>query len=606
MVGALAHRGPDGEGIESWPSAVLGHRRLAIFDLSGAGRQPMLTPDRRTGVVFNGAIYNFRDLRQQLERRGAVFRSQTDTEILLAGYREWGIDGLLDRVRGMYAFCLWDDDARTAWLVRDRLGVKPLVYMEHGGALAFASTVRALARAKLVGGLSDDAIARALEFGFVPDSASAYEGVRKVPPGCLLEWRCGEPSSTPLAKLRRYWRQPRIEDSGLSFDEAVEETERLLLQAVKRRLDADVPVAALLSGGIDSALVCWAMRELGADIQTFTMATPNDPGDEAGDARRTAASLGLRHNVLTLDGQAVPTVQELADAYAEPFPCSSAFGMLRLARAIKREATVVLTGDGGDDVFLGYDGHRNFWRAELLARALPSMVGVAWSRVREPQSVYRGPAAGRVARAMRFADYATGGLGAVQSAHDSRWYFGRTGVLGERLRHGAVWARPERWSPGAARWLLQDYLDFTLENRFSGEYLTKVDGGAMWYALEARSPFLDQDLWEFAARLPAQVRLRGGEQKAVLRSIARRRIGKEMSRLDKRGFSVPAERWLVTAWRDEFEANLADLRLARLGYLDGVAVRKAWQEALRMPQAPRQLWYVHAVETWLRHEERAA
>lgn len=598
MVTALEHRGPDGEGIECWPLAVLGQRRLAIFDLSDAGRQPMLSPDGQVAVVFNGAIFNFRKLRAELEQAGYRFRTQTDTEVLLSGYQHWGLRPMLDRLRGMFSICLWDNALSKAWLFRDRLGVKPLYYVEREGDLAFASTARALASAGLAGPLSPAAVAAALEFGYVPDDRCIWEGVRKVPAGGIIEFDV----RTGVGTHSIYWTPPPAAENGISFDEAVEETERLLLQAVTRRLDADVPVGALLSGGIDSALVCWAIAHLGGDIQALTIGTPGEASDETEDAKATAAAIGIRHHVLALDTHSAPSARELAEAYGEPFPCSSAFGMLRISQAVKKEATVLLTGDGGDDVFLGYPGHGHYWNAQRLARLLPQGLANAWNRYREPGAVTRGPVQGAARRAARFLDYAAGGLGAVEAAHDSQSYYRKWGMVGERLRAEGLWRQPQPWTAPAARELLSDYLDAERQRRFTGEYMTKVDGGAMWYALEARSPFLDQDLWEFAARLPYAVRLHGGQLKAVLRELARRRIGQRLANGKKRGFFVPAERWMVTAWREEFAGNLADMELAREGFIDPAAVRRAWEDCLPGGQATRQLWYIHAVETWLRFE----
>ena len=603
MVAALAHRGPDWEGFAEWPGVVLGHRRLAIFDLSPAGRQPMLSADGRYGIVFNGCIYNWRDLRKELASSGEQFTSQTDTEVLLVGYRHWGMDGLLVRLRGMFAFCIWDDRSQTAWLVRDRLGVKPLYFVERDGGLAFASSARALASVAAAVRLSDAAVASVLEFGFIPDNLCVYEGMRKVPAGCLVEWRLPAGATKPEAQLRRYYSQPESGSLHISFEDAVEETERLLLQAVQRRLDADVPVAALLSGGIDSALVCWAASKLGADIQTFTVGAPGEPVDETADAALTARQIGIRHRVLPLDSNAVPNPRILAQAYGEPFPCSSAFGMLAVSELVKPEATVMLTGDGGDDVFLGYEIHRHLRYAQQISQYIPAGLARTWCMLREAGAAERGPAASRAGRALRFVDYMAGGLGAVDSAHDSQAYFTHWRLTGERLIAKAPWQAPSEWSVRSARRLLQQYLDSSIERRFTGEYMTKVDGGAMWYAVEARSPFLDQDLWEFAAHLPSDVKLRHGELKAILRELVRRRISPRVASRKKRGFTIPAERWLVTAWRQEMTDNLRDLRLAQLGFLDREALVRAWADAQARREAPRQLWYVHALETWLRYEE---
>src|SRR5216110_3723530 len=237
MTRALARRGPDSEGVECWPGVVLGHRRLAIFDLSDAGRQPMTLRDRSLGVVFNGAIYNFRALRTELTAAGAHFRSRTDTEVLLHGYRAWGIDGLVSRLRGMFAFGIWDDASHTLYLVRDRLGIKPLVYAARNGSIAFASTVRALRAGGWSGDLDEAALAEYLEFGFVTDRRAIYQGLVKVPAASIVRWQDG------VLQTEEYWTPPTAPAGRTpTFEEAVAETERHFLAAVQRRLDADVPV----------------------------------------------------------------------------------------------------------------------------------------------------------------------------------------------------------------------------------------------------------------------------------------------------------------------------------------------------------------------------
>src|SRR5215213_7204475 len=292
MMSTLTRRGPDAEGLEVWNGAVLGHRRLAIYDLSELGRQPMLSPDSSIGIVFNGAIYNFRELRVELEAEGYQFKSQTDTEVLVHGYDAWGLDRLLAKIRGMFAFALWDDRKRKLFLVRDRLGVKPLVYSCRNGQIAFASTVRALRAAGFAAEIDDLAIADYLEFGYVTDQRTIYRGAEKVAAAQIVEWSDGK------LQTREYWRPATPSSTQPSFTEAVEETERLFVRAVERRLFADVPVGALLSGGIDSSLICWAIKHLGGDVTAFTIGTPGDPTDETADATNTARRLGIRHQVL--------------------------------------------------------------------------------------------------------------------------------------------------------------------------------------------------------------------------------------------------------------------------------------------------------------------
>ena len=598
MMHALARRGPDGAGLEAWSACVLGHRRLAIFDLSEAGRQPMLAPDAQVGVTFNGAIYNFRELRRELEAHGTSFHSQTDTEVLIEGYRAWGIDELVRRLRGMFAFGLWDAGARKLFLVRDRLGVKPLVYAHApNNQLAFASTVRALKDAGLVREIDEQAVVDYLEFGYVPDERVIYAGATKVPAGAIVEW---SPETPPRTRI--YWTPPGVETNNApSFAEAVEETERLFLRAVEMRLFADVPVGSLLSGGIDSSLVCWAIAKLGGDITAFTVGTPGDAWDETEDARATANALGIKHRVLELSADDAPTVDEQVTAYAEPFACASALGMLRVSRAVKGEATVLLTGDGGDDVFLGYPEHKHFFLAQKLAQRLPAPAARAWLAAGAHL-----PRIGPLRRAASFLNYVTGGLGAVAAAHDGLPVYQRHNLLGERLRDASVAQRRIAWSHESARRVLTEFLEYDRRTRFVGEYLTKVDGATMHYALEARSPFLDQDLWEFAARLPYEMRLHGGQLKAVLRELARKALGERVARGRKRGFGVPVQRWLAGRWRARLEELLTDALVERRGFIRTGAARELLAHTAERGFVPNQLWYIFVLETWLRHEQDAA
>lgn len=594
MTKSLELRGPDGEGLESWPACVLGHRRLAIFDLSEAGRQPMMSPDGKVGVTFNGAIYNFRDLRRELEGTGTFFHSQTDTEVLVEGYRTWGIEGLVQRLRGMFAFGLWDQDAHKLFLVRDRLGVKPLIYTSiPDNGVAFASTVRALKSVGLVGHIDEQAVVDYLEFGYVPDDRVIYRGAIKVPAGAIVEW-------SPMSGVRtyNYWTPPAVEDTTISFEEAVLETERLFLKAVEKRLFADVPVGSLLSGGVDSSLVCWAIAKLGGDITAFTVGTPGDELDETEDAQLTAASLGIKHRVLSLSPDDAPSVEEQVSAYAEPFACSSALGMLRVARAVAGEAKVLLTGDGGDDVFLGYPEHRHFHLAQRFARHLPAPASYAWRTA----GGYL-PRMGPFRRAASFLNYATGGLGAVTWTHDGLPVYQQHHLLGARLQEATVQQRNIAWSQASGRQVLTEFLDYDRRTRFVGEYLTKVDGATMHYALEARSPFLDQDLWEFAARLPYSVRLRGGQLKAILRELAQRHLGERVARGRKRGFGVPVQRWLAGRWRKSLEDLLTDSLMERHCWLRAQEARVLLRETAARGLVPNQLWYIYVLETWLRHEQ---
>jgi asparagine synthase (glutamine-hydrolysing) len=592
MTNAMAQRGPDGEGIHAWSDATLGHRRLAIIDLSEAGHQPMLTEDGKIGVVFNGEIYNFHELRRELIMRGCRFRSLTDTEALLHGYREWGFDGMVAKLRGMFAFALWDDEQHKLFLVRDRLGVKPLLYIADANSFAFASTPRALKAAGLTADLDAQAVAEYLEFGFITDDCSIYQNVVKVPAAGIVEWANGEVTT------RTYWQPPEINQSlQISFEEAVEEAERIFVEAVRLRLHADVPVGALLSGGVDSSLVCWATAKLGADVAAYTVGTPGDAWDESEDARATARQLGIKHHVLEMSAQDAPDVDELVSAFSEPFACASALGMLGVSRVISSSAKVLLTGDGGDDVFLGYPEHRHFWMAQRLAGALPGISVNVWQSLRDGF-----PQRGLLRRARSFMDYVTGGLGAITQARDGWPMYQRSGLLGERLLDAHIPQREMAWSHHSARQVLTDFLRYDRSTRFTGEYLPKVDGATMHHSIEARSPFLDYQLWEFAAALPYDLRLKGGTLKAILRELARRRLGERVAAGRKRGFGIPVQRWLAGKWRDRVEASFRDSLLEREGWVRGDAVIAQLDSAAQTGWSPNQLWYLFVLESWLRRE----
>ena len=600
MVQKLVRRGPDSEGMESWPDAVLGHRRLSIYDLSPAGRQPMTLSDGSTSVVFNGAIYNFPELRRELATRGCVFRTRTDTEVLLHGYRVWGIDGVLQRMRGMWAFALWDVNEHRLFLVRDRLGVKPLIFSQGNAALAFASTVPALRAAGFAGELDPIAMAEYLEFGYVTDQRVIYSRLEKLAAGEALEFRPG----AGITRRWRYWEPPRAEPgddqrtAGVrDFDAALAAVEDIFLEAVRLRLEADVPVGALLSGGIDSALVCWAIRRLGGRVRAFTVSTPGEPGDETEDARLSAQEIGIEHEVIPMDGVDEPRLADLVAAYGEPFACSSALGMIQVSRAVRSHATVLLTGDGGDDLFLGYPEHRHLHWAEQLASAMPAPLAQGWLASRGMVSRIPG-----MRRPGHFLDYASGGLGAVTAAHDGLQNYGE--ALGARLRPIQLAQRQIPWSPAAGRRVLADFLAYDFRTRFVGEYLTKVDGGAMYHALEARSPFLDSALWDYVARLPTGLRLQGDVLKALLRTLAARRISPRVAAGSKRGFNVPARAWIATRWRDDVADTLGNSRLAADGWLSREGLDRYRRQLANGREGTLQQWYLYVLEHWYRESSK--
>lgn len=591
MLEALKHRGPNDEGEEFWQNAALGHRRLSIFDLSAAGHQPMLSSDRKTGIVFNGAIYNFLTLRSELESKGYSFNSQTDTEVLLYGFQEWGIGKLAEKIEGMFAFAIWDDREQVLYLVRDRLGVKPLIFSRKDGELAFASSVRALHKAKYGGDVSTDGVAEYLEFGFLTDQVSIYENIEKVSPATILTWKNGEIST------RKYWELGEVRNPAITFEDAVEETERLFLEAVEKRLQADVPIGALLSGGIDSSLVCWAIVTLGGDVTAFTVGVPGDEWDESIVAAKTAKQLGIKHQILEMSGEKPLELDNLINAYAEPFACASALGLLDISEEVKKHATVLITGDGGDDVFLGYPEHLHFALAGRVAGKTPKALA---NLLRKSQSVI--PNVGPIKRANSFLSYSLGGLGAVTQNRDGLPVFKKNDLLGERLKQIKLSHREIPLTSGEN--LLSDFLKYDMKTRFVGEYLPKVDGGTMLHALEARSPFLDSELWEFASTLPFSLRLKDRNLKAVLREIVRRRIGPELAERKKQGFGVPVQRWLTGRSKQRFLDLMEDSLLEKQGWIKTQNAVKMLERSEKENWAPRQLWFILVLESWLRAENK--
>jgi asparagine synthase (glutamine-hydrolysing) len=593
MVDALQRRGPDSEGLETWPGVALGHRRLAILDLSPAGHQPMLSDDGQIGLVFNGCIYNFLELREDLEKRGHRFHSHSDTEVLLRGYQEWGIDELVVRARGMFAFAIWDHPRRTLTLARDRLGVKPLIYCAHNGEIGFASTIAALRAAGFGGAIDPQAVLDFLEFGYVTEERAIYEGMCKLPPATVLEWHDGR-----IAQ-RQYWSLPETDEaSRVTFRAAVEETERLLVESVRLRLLADVPIGVLLSAGVDSALVCWAMRELNANITAFTVRAPGDPSDESAGAAETARLLGISHEIVDMpDVQC--SLEELLDAYGEPFGSGSALAMLWVSRAVKRRATVLLTGDGGDDVFLGYPAFRNAWMAQRLARHLPAAAAGAWRA-----AAHFLPGCGPLRRVKNFLNYATGGLGAHARAHDGLPYYDHWSILGDRLAGRSLPQRQIPASLASARRLLSDLFAYHCRMHFTSEFMPKMDGATMRYAIEARAPFLDHKIWEFGAALPPEVRFHGGRLKAVLREIVRRRVGPEVACREKQGFTVPVERWLAGRWSGMLDPLRQGTVLEREGWVRRGALAAPIRDALSRRWVPPQVWHLLVLEHWLEKSGR--
>ena len=549
MTAALVHRGPDAEGVARDPERGLwlGHRRLAVVDLE-SGDQPMWTPERDLVVVFNGEIYNAPELRVRLEERGHRFASDhSDTEVLLHGWREWG-QGLVQELDGMWAFALYDRRAGQLFLSRDRFGEKPLYWAQRRGAFVFASELEALARHPSVDRSLDPlALRKYFAHGYVPAPAAVYAGTHKLPAGCNLVFDLCQSA----ARVTRWWSLQLEADPGLRerpLESLCEELRERLERAVARRLVADVPVGVFLSGGIDSSAVALfaARHHKFGELRTISMGFEEPSFDESHFARIAASHVGSEHSsAIFTQRRARATLPELAQRLDEPMADASLLPTHLLCGLARRDVTVALGGDGGDELFAGYDPFRALRLAELWARWLPRPVHRAIRLLAGwlPASHgYMSPAF-RVQRALAGLDHAP-------RLWNPAWLapLGPADLLelmGEPCDPEEIWSEAiEAWErvPGAS--LVDRTLQFFAELYLQNGVLAKLDRASMLHSLEVRSPFLDRDLVDFARRLPWQLKLHAGETKFLLKRALEPLLPPEIVKRPKQGFGVPVGAWI--------------------------------------------------------------
>jgi asparagine synthase (glutamine-hydrolysing) len=579
----LRHRGPDGGDVAVLPGLAFGHRRLAIIDLSD-GAQPMTSSDGSMLVTYNGEIYNFLELRAQLAQLGHRFRTQSDTEILLEGWRAWG-HGLLDRLRGMFAFALWDRREQILFLARDRLGEKPLYYARDDlGRLVFASEIEALVQA-LPGTptLDLEAVADYLSLGYVPDPKAIWQGIRKLSPGHFLELHRHRPPTEPV----RYWRpcfSPRHQGS---LDELAVELRRRLDEAVRLRLMSDVPLGAFLSGGVDSSGVVALMARAGDDpVVTCSLGFPEPEFDETEQAMQIAELYCTDHRAQVVEVDACRLLDRVAGAMGEPFADSSALPTFLVSRLARQRVTVALSGDGGDELFAGYRRYPFHLREEQTKAYFPlrvrqSLFGTAarlWPKLDWAPRPLRAKATFEALAA----DTATAYLRAVTlfPAGD------RNRVLAPEFGRQLGGYDPAALIAGHMNDAGTDdplaraqYVDFM--TWLPGRMLVKVDRASMAHGLEVRPPLLDHELVEWAAGLPATAKLRGRSGKQVLKRALEPLIPRELLAGQKRGFSVPLAQWLRHGLDARLEAVGANGRLADAGIVAPVGYRAVVEEHQR-------------------------
>ncbi len=599
MARAIAHRGPDDEAMECRADATLAVRRLAIIDIAG-GRQPMSNEAGDVWAAQNGEIYNFAELRRALAERGHRFRTRSDTEVLPHAYEEWG-DAFAARLHGMFAVGIWDERRRRLVMARDRFGKKPLVYAEFPGGLAFASEIGALlAHPAVVRDVDVEAISDYLVLGYVPAPRTAFLRIRKLPPAHVLVYEQG------AVVLQRYWSLPFGPKLRIGFEEAAEEIRRLIDDAVRIRLVSDVPIGVFLSGGLDSSAVAAFMaRHVGRPIKTFSIGFRDHGYDELRYARVVARAFGTEHHEFVVDANQAEDLPMLVRHLGEPFADSSIVPTHQVARITRESVKVALNGDGGDELFAGYDRYKAAAIARLLVDGRPGPLVAALAGVARaiPLATY---VPRPLSRARRF-------LAPLALEPESR-YLAWTGhfvgnlrrqVLGERLRETDE-GEPRRWLSGAiassaAEDAADRFMAADILMGLPGDLLVKMDIATMAASLEARSPLLDHTLAEFVARLPAQYKLSVRTSKRLLRRAMRGVLPPEILGRGKMGFAAPVGHWLRGPLRPFLEEVVLSDAAAARGFVSAAGARRLFDEHVAgKADRGHLLWNLLMLELWFR------
>jgi asparagine synthase (glutamine-hydrolysing) len=601
MCDAIAHRGPDGEGYFHDAAAVLGHRRLAIIDRAG-GHQPMTNEDHTCWVVFNGEIYNHRALRRELEQRGHQFRTQSDTEVIIHAFEEFGSD-CVERFHGMFAFAAYDQRTRQLLLARDRLGKKPLFYAVFDGVLYFGSEIKALkATPAWDGTLDTTRLESYLSLGYILAPHTIYRAVRKLEPGQWLRVRNGQ------VQVRTYWDVCQFDDWTGTRDEALDAVDAGLRASVHDRLESEVPLGAFLSGGIDSGLVVSCMTEtLGSSVVTTTVGFAQRAHDETALAELTAARYSTCHYVHTITPELDDALEHIVRAFDEPFADASSLPTWYVSREARRHVTVALSGDGGDEAFGGYDFRYVPHAAEHGVRmALPrplrtavGSIGAAWPRdARMPRPLRLGTYLQNISREPADAYYAD--LCFLKPDRARRLL----GLSGNGFRNTETYeavTAPYRRCRSRSVVQRAEYAD--LKVYLPNDVLVKVDRMSMQHSLEVRCPLLDHKMVELAFRLPQRIKQAHRRGKHLLRCLARKRLPAEVVHARKHGFSAPIGAWVAGPFARRFEAEVLAPGAQIRGYVDVALVRRAF-DAHRSGRADQSfmLWALWVLERWLANE----
>jgi asparagine synthase (glutamine-hydrolysing) len=618
MTGRLRHRGPDAEGvwIDEAGGVALGHRRLSVIDLSPTGNQPMHSTDGSRILVFNGEIYNHETLRHELTADGRRFRGHSDTEVLLTGIETWGLQETLKKANGMFALAVWNRASHSLTLARDRLGQKPLYYGYISGSFVFTSELKALTEhPHFLRRMDRESLALFLRHGYVPDPWCIWEGLWKLSPGTFLELRRSElcTQTTPIPKV--YWSLRDVVEAGKSAhignaSEAIDGLDRLLAAAVQDCMVSDVPVGAFLSGGIDSSTIVALMQARSSvPIPTFTVGFQESAFDEANHARAIANYLGTSHNEFYVtEAEALAVIPALPTLYDEPFADPSQIPTYLMAAMARSHATVCLSGDGGDELFGGYN--RYLWgrRISGAMRFLPPFIRAGVAALVQDIGIQRWDSLGALlpagVRPRQIGEKAFKLANAITAANPNLAYFELTSiwsppstVLLQDVEPGTSLSDPARWPDAAS--FVETMMLLDAETYLPGDILTKVDRATMGVGLEARIPLLDHRVVEFAWRLPLHLRIKHGMGKWLLRQVLYRYIPSSFIDRPKTGFTVPIGEWLRGDLYEWAAALLEPGRLLREGYLDPDVVASMWDRHLNGTENSQyQLWNLLMFQAW--------
>jgi len=621
MGDRLRHRGPDDADVwvESACGVALSHRRLAIIDLTQQGHQPMVSADQRFIIVFNGEIYNFAQLRAELEERGHRFRGASDTEVMLTAFCEWGVEAALARFNGMFAFGAWDRKSEVLWLARDRLGEKPLYFGWIGRSLVFASELKALrAFPGFQGEIDREALTLFFRFNYISSPYSIFSGIHKLLPGSVLRWQ----RSDGKERIHRYWSLAEVAKagaghlSGSSPDELLVLLEALLSEAVKLRMVADVPLGAFLSGGVDSSLMVALMqRQSPAPVRTFSIGFDDERLNEANHAKRVAQALGTEHTECYLtENDLLDTVAKIPSIYDEPLADSSQIPTYHLACLARRHVTVSLSGDGPDELFGGYPRYVGAHRVAAFSRWIPPAVRSALSSALALATGAGKQSLGKVLPKLWHRCVDEEKIRKMSSLlrkrFDSRLWWDIASLAGDSDRllseprlpaqFLALLEQEQSVPADVSKLMLGDGLFYLPE-----DILAKVDRAAMAVSLETRAPFLDPKIVAFAWALPVRLKINESQGKWLLRQLLYRHVPRELVDRPKAGFSMPIARWMRGRLRDWVESSLDEKSLTDSGLLNARAVRQLWREVLDGHDDRAHLvWGVLVFQGWLAEQSR--